>query len=81
MNKGRDYHRALQAKCNYLARRTFYPRPLDEDNVAFALSDRAYKKTNAKNKVYTFTGVDGKEHSIPYQTCTFVRIRPRGVTV
>lgn len=75
MNKGRDYYRALQDKCNYLSKRKFYPEPQHEEGV-FALSDRYYKKTNVKNKIHKFVGVDGVERSIPYQTCTLVRYNP-----
>lgn len=74
INKGRDYYRALQAKCRYLTNRKFYPRQVDTDKgAAFLLTRAAYEKKNIKVKHFKFTDAAGKEKSIPYQTCTYVR--------
>lgn len=74
MNKGRDYHRAEQAHYRRLASRVYYPRQIDSSKNVFALSGRQYQKTKVMNKSFEFIGADGKDHSIPYQTCTYVRV-------
>lgn len=74
MNKGRDHYRALQAKCNYLSRRVFYPRQIDTDKgEAFLLTRQAYQKDKIRNKSFKYIDAAGKPQSIPYQTCTYRR--------
>jgi hypothetical protein len=83
MNKGRNFYRKQQAWSKRILDRSYLPtkgriterifQMIRGDEPIFCLSDREYVKRNIKNKEFKFIGRDGKEHSIPYQTCTYVR--------
>lgn len=87
MNKGRDYYRALQAHCKQLRNRRRYPQPLEVAQADIpgrkkaefvTLGGRHYRRDNIKSKVYVVPhafDAEGKPITIPYQTCTLVRVQ------
>lgn len=79
INKGRGYYRAEQEHYKQLRQRRIRPRACDEDGKFVALSNQTYRRTKVLNKIYTVPysmDAEGKPITIPYQTCTLVRVRP-----
>ncbi len=87
MNKGRDYYRALQAHCKQLRTRRRYPQPIQvhQEDIPgrpkaefVTLGGRHYRRDNIENKVWVHPyalDAEGKPVTIPYQTCTLVRVQ------
>jgi hypothetical protein len=79
VNKGRDYCRAEQRVCRRMVARKVYPQKvsgdLDKEEIV-QLGNQKYRREKVKNKIH-FAGMDsqGKPITIPYQTCTLVKVR------
>jgi hypothetical protein len=83
VNKGRDYYRAEQEHYRRLRNRKLYPEAVGYGLVdgieTVRLGRQIYGRTKVRSKVYTVPysmDAEGKPITIPYQTCTLVRVRP-----